>query len=207
MNLFRIKPDPKGIDRMRIFLKDNFVSIAIPGIGDLESVDGNEEGSDKSEEAIIFSRTMQDGDYVLVPYEDSVYLGDLGDYYYVESPDPEEDDGMRHRRGVTWLNRIPLDELNEYVQELVNDRSALREFGHPLSLAQLDRWISFRQPEIAANLATSGGSRIEIDKETIAEAIAVMKEAMKSEDAERRERAAAAILNYASSSIDIGKPT
>ena len=95
MKLFRIISNPQGIDRMEQFLKDNFVSIGYPGLGDLENVGKDElkdrlaeaydyqdrELTGRLEEIISFVHIMQDGDYELVADTEFVYLGDLGDYY------------------------------------------------------------------------------------------------------------------------------
>lgn len=209
MNLFKIKSTVQGIDRMEVFLKDNFVSIGSPGVGDLENVGKDEirdrlaaatayEGQElaiRAEEMVTFVHTMQDGDYILVADDrDSVYLGDVGDYYYVESSDSEED-GLCHRRGVTWLNRIPKSELNAYVQEwLRSEGGGVKAFDYPFLLAQLDNWIS---PLSIQAQTPANPQQVLVDRETIEEALAILKQALRCEDADRRERAAAAILRYA----------
>ncbi|MCD9020321.1 hypothetical protein [Cohnella silvisoli] len=207
MNLFHIKSTLQGIDRMAEFLKENFVSIGWPGIGDLENVGKDEiqkrlaevyhyQGQELTErlgEVSLFTHTMQDGDYVLISDSESVYLGDGGDYYYVEQSDTGED-GMCHRRGVTWLNSIPRSELNAAVQELLMDSGTISQFKHPFPMAQLNRWVSI-PTETASNLKT--GNQDKVDHKTIEEALDILRQAMRSDDVERRERAALAILQYA----------
>jgi predicted Mrr-cat superfamily restriction endonuclease len=204
---------------MEAFLKDNFVSIGFPGTGDLDRVGKDEirdrlasaygyedqELAGRTEETDVFVRKMQDGDYILVADKDSVYLGDVGDYYYVESSDSEED-GLCHRRGVTWLSRIPGSELNAYVQEwLYSEGGAVKAFDYSFGLAGLDNWISSRNLQLAqaqtqtwAELPETS-AQVPVDQETIEEALGILKQALRCEDADRRERAAAAILRYAKS--------
>lgn len=211
MNLFRVKSNPQGIDRMAEFLKDNFICIGWPRIGDLDNSSedeikkrlaemyglSDEELADRLEEVCMFVHIMQDGDYVLVAAEEtgSVYLGDLGDYYYVEDADPAAvEEGMCHRRGVTWLNGIPRLELNVQVQEFLERGEAVAKFMQPLAASQLDRWASKLAGQ-AADVVV--GSPVLVDPRLIEEALEILKQALRSDDVERRERAAAAILQYA----------
>jgi predicted Mrr-cat superfamily restriction endonuclease len=220
MKLFQIKSNPQGVDLMERFLADNYVSIGWTGLGNLEnsSIEDIRESLTRAygeqglnvngpiEELNAFVNTMQDGDYVLVGHEDTVYLGDLGDYYYVESSDSVLD-GVCHRRGVTWLTRIPRIELNASVQELLNHPSTVKEYDYPILHAQLDRWISAKTQHTTTRvIAADNRPQVQIDRDTIVEALEILKEAMRSEDAERRERAAAAILRYASSPDSKEKP-
>ncbi|TFE25528.1 hypothetical protein [Cohnella luojiensis] len=221
MKLFQIKSNPQGIDLMERFLADNYVSIGWSGLGNLENsgIDDIRESLTRAygeqglevdgpiEELNAFVNTMQDGDYVLIGHEDTVYLGDLGDYYYVESSDSVLN-GMCHRRGVTWLTRIPRSELNASVQEFLNHSSTVKEYDYPIPRAQLDRWLSAKtQVTTTHAFAADNRPQVQIDKDTIVEALEILKKAMRSEDAERRERAAAAILRYASFPDSTEKPT
>ncbi|WP_239616291.1 hypothetical protein [Cohnella mopanensis] len=211
MNLYQVKSNPLGIERMAGFLKDNYISIGYPGIGDLDNISPNElkerltqayeyEGQELLngvDELSAFVNEMQDGDYVLVSENDSVYLGDVGDYYYVDASDSVED-GLCHRRGVTWLQCIPRSELNDYVREFLGYPGAIKKFEYPISYAQLERGIEPQTMEKARS-PVDDHAHVHVDQQTIDEALAIMKEAMRSDDADRRERAAAAILQYASS--------
>ncbi|MDF2669289.1 MAG: hypothetical protein K0R67_1595 [Paenibacillus sp.] len=190
---------------MAEFLKDNFVCIGWPGIGDLEKASKEQlkdrlsskygyqgqELANRLGAVSAFVHTMQDGDYVLVADQDWVHLGDVGDYYYAEQFDTEED-GMCHRRGVTWLTSIPKVELNAEVQELLRHRGTITKFKHPLPIAQLDRWVTNAQ-----GITQVTGKPGYVDAKTVEEALNILKAALRSEDADRRERAAAAILQYA----------
>jgi predicted Mrr-cat superfamily restriction endonuclease len=205
MKLFQLKANPHEIDRMAEFLKDNFICIGWPGLGDLENVSKDElrdklarvykvvgqELEDRLEEISTFVHAMQDGDYVLVANDDSVHLGDLGDYYYVENSDTEEE-GRCHRRGVTWLKSLPRAELNGVLQEFLSQQGAITKFEHSVSVEQLEYWLSNAKEDSSAT-----GDRIEVSTEMIEEALAILKLAMLSDDVERRERAAIAILGHA----------
>lgn len=205
MNLFQLKANPHGIDRIAEFLKDHFVCIGWPDLGNLENMSKDElrdrlvqvykvqgqELEDRLEEINIFVKAMQDGDYVLVANDESVHLGDLGDYYYVENSDTDED-GRCHRRGVTWLRSLPRAELGGVLQEFLSHQAAISRFEHSVSIEQLEFWL-FSSPTISP----ATGNRIDVSKETVVEAIAILKLAMLSDDVDRRERAAIAILGYA----------
>ncbi|WP_025690190.1 hypothetical protein [Paenibacillus zanthoxyli] len=207
MKLYQMSSRPNGTDRLASFLKDNFVCIGWPGIGDLEhtgseelrerfaAVYGNElADADAAMAGVeLFVYGMEDGDYVLVAAEDGgyVYLGDLGDYFYDERYDNEQD-GMCHRRGVTWLSRIPRNELSPALREWLNEGAAVSVYPLPAEEAGLDRWLNpTTEPQISRT------ERVRVDNKTIEEALEVLKSALRSEDPERRERAAAAILGYA----------
>jgi len=228
MDLYQMKSNPLGHDRIEQFLRDNFVSIGFPGIGDLESLGraaleerlrqaypGQEQKLNEwVHELRAFVHEMQDGDHLLVAHEEIVYLGDVGDYYYVEAFDSETE-GTCHRRGVTWLAAIRRAELNAKVLELLDLPGAIARFQYSYSAAQLKPFVLNGSTEKIApvpELATSPcppltsvpvdkqtieEARLAVDKQTIEEALSILKQAMSCEDAERRERAAIAILQYA----------
>ncbi len=204
MNLYVMRLNPAFEGRFAAFLEDNYVSIGYPGIGDLEGT-GRDEIRDRlarmggyeglelwkcAEEVHLFVNGMRDGDYLLFADGDAAMLGDVGDYFYVESSDTPED-GACHRRGVTWLHRIVRAELNELVLDVLDAPGGVKSFSYPIRMAQLDRWLSPQGAEPPSR------DRPKVDDGTIAEALAVLKEALRSDDSDRRERAAAAILRYA----------
>lgn len=200
MKLFQMKTEPLGVQRLQEFLQDNYVCIGYTGIGDLENIDkesmrrrllqsGADEGLELEaslESLELFVHIMQDGDYVLITDEQWAYLGDLGDYFYDEASD-NTGDGRCHRRGVTWLMSVPIAELNHTVREWMAEEGLVSQYPGPLPGVNPDLWIA------GSSEAKAG----KVDAETLAEALAVLKSALYSEDAERRERAAIAILQYA----------
>ncbi|MNB73423.1 hypothetical protein D3C75_200320 [compost metagenome] len=206
MKLFRITTLPMGVERIGEFLENNYICIGYPGTGDLEHA-GPEEmlarllksGAYKGpelEEAVVnlnlFVHEMQDGDYVLIADGQWVHLGDLGDYFYDETGDTPED-GRCHRRGVTWLRSIPQSALNPEAAELLADESLISRYRGTLPAARLELWIEGKG--LADSVAD--GKRNLVDEITVAKAVSVLKEALHSDDADRRERAAIAILQYA----------
>ncbi|MNC28751.1 hypothetical protein D3C75_769730 [compost metagenome] len=193
------------MERMKEFLEDNYVCIGYTGLGDLEHADREElrtrlvlagTAAEAELETILdsldrFVNVMQDGDYVLVADGEWAYLGDLGDYFYAEAFDSPED-GRCHRRGVTWLNTVPVAALNPLLKAWTGEEAVL-QYNGPLPEARLDLWISDSSADGVQDGEKAGG----VDEETLFKALAVLKSALDSEDAERRERAAIAILKYA----------
>jgi len=204
MNLYQMKSNPYGTEQIHKFLEDNFVSIGFQGIGDLTGTDEQEmkerlrkayelhgqELEGQAEAVKRFVLSMQDGDYVMVPDQDLVHLGDLGDYFYDEVSDTK-DNSLCHRRGVTWLTRIPRAELNKELQELLDQPEIISQFKQAIEMAELYKW--------STNLLENPGSArkpMPIKDEVISEALDILTKALYCEDEERRERAAIAILQY-----------
>ncbi|MEY8745546.1 hypothetical protein [Paenibacillus tundrae] len=211
MNLFYIQSSIRGISYVASFLEDNFIGMTWPGTGNLEEMSPEEwnerlRGHYKLEETELagvmkdfdaFVHTMQDGDYVVIKDDEWAYVGDLGDYYYDDSLGIEED-FICHRRGVTWLGRIPLEDLNDKVQALIHQTGTLAKFEHPVSQAQLDRYLTgMNEPTEGTEGKSSPATKV--DKATIDAALHVMRQALDSEDINIRVRAAEAILQYARS--------
>ena len=205
MNLFHIQTTIHGTDRTSAFLEDNFIGINWPATGDLEQLPAEEWKEQIGQHYTIpeselsgvigtlqtFVNIMQDGDHVIVHDDEWVYVGDVGDYFYDDSVSIKED-SICHRRGVTWLGRIPLTEINDKVRALISNASIISTFEYPLSQAQLDPWLS-RTPETETAVQHSVG----VDDGTVQEALDVLRKALQSEDEELRIRAATAILQYA----------
>ncbi|WNS45861.1 hypothetical protein [Paenibacillus sp. MMS20-IR301] len=207
MRLFGMKAEKTRSGLIKSFLEDNYVSPGYPGIGDLENR-GREEiiiklataggyQGQELEEALdslhLFVNVMQDGDYVLTADDEWVYLGDLGDYFYIDLHDSPED-GTAHRRGVTWLKSLPRTEVNPAIEALLHAEAVVTQYTGVLPAAKVELWLA---EQTAPGGAETTQAHVKVDEATIAEALAVLKEALHSPDAERRERAAAAILQYA----------
>ncbi|MFB8374317.1 hypothetical protein ACWIE6_17960 [Paenibacillus taichungensis] len=208
MNLFHIQATLQETDWTASFLENNFIGIGWPATGDLEHEPteewkdqlvqrykiGKTELSDALDTIHTFVYVMQDGDYVLIKDDEWAYVGDMGDYFYDDSHGTGEE-YICHRRGVTWLGRIPLTELNDKVLELLIHYSIIAKFEHPISQAQLEPWVSITS-------VTNEGenhSSVRVDEGTIQEALNVLKKSLHSEQEDLRIRAAAAILQYAKS--------
>ncbi|MEK4329215.1 hypothetical protein MKX70_25570 [Paenibacillus sp. FSL R7-0312] len=208
MRLFGVRLDGTRSGLIKSFLEDNYVCAGDPVIGNLES-SGREdirsalvasgayqEQELELEEALssldTFVNVMQDGDYVLIADEEWVYLGDLGDYFY-DARQESVEGGTAHRRGVTWLKSLPRTAVNSAVQALLASDQEVTRYSGVLPAARMDLWLA----DSSAGDMETAHSPARVDEATIAEALAVLKAALHSPDAERRERAAAAILHYA----------
>lgn len=205
MNLFQIGSKTLDQEQVTAFLQDNYVCIGYSGLGDLENISLDElkdrltqtysysdpELTGHLQAIHMFVHTMQDGDYVLVADEEWVHLGDLGDYFYNDISDATEN-GTSHRRGVTWLKSVSFAELNTRVQEMFAESELIAQYNGPMPSARLDLWIMAASADEDIE-----NSKVHIDEETITLALDILKEALRSEDVERRERAAIAILQYA----------
>ncbi|WP_337102892.1 hypothetical protein [Paenibacillus sp. YIM B09110] len=211
MGLFQMKPVQNGQHRMVSFLEDNYVCTGSEGLGDLECVSETElvarvtrqygaeaaAISDNIEELGCFVFNMQDGDYVLVADGDDVHLGDLGDYYYVDRLDNEED-GSCHRRGVTWLTRYARADLREELHAFLADEAAVSRFEKPVTKTELENDWALKT--LNKDRMSEEALPAAVPAYLIAEALAVLEAALHSDNADRRERAAIAILQYASKS-------
>ncbi|MFF2092802.1 hypothetical protein [Paenibacillus sp. NPDC058174] len=213
MQLFALKTDLLKAGRMSAFLEDHYICIGWPGIGDLERMEPDEamaslakvyrlegqELADRMQEISMFAYGMADGDYVLVKDGKDIHVGDLGDYYYVEDADTPED-GTCHRRGVTWLKTVHAEVLvAPELQRLLHEERAIAWLDRPVDKVTLERWLSgagITEPGSEAG-AASAIDQAPVDAATLQAALDILKAALYSEDAERRERAAVAILAYA----------
>lgn len=206
MSLFGVRLDGTRSGLIKSFLEENYVCAGDPVVGDLETsgkedirsrlaASGAYQGQEL-EEALgsldTFVNVMQDGDYVLIADEEWVYLGDLGDYFY-DSREESVEGGTAHRRGVTWLKSLPRTAVNSAAQALLASDQEVTRYSGVLPAARMDLWLA----NSSAVDGETAHSPARVDEATIAEALAVLSAALHSPDAERRERAAAAILHYA----------
>ncbi|MDT0122807.1 hypothetical protein Q9R46_09150 [Paenibacillus sp. RRE4] len=209
MNLFYVQSIVDGVSKVKSFLEDNYIGIPWSALGDLEQASSEELRelleqryglvADKSGEVLqsiqLFAHGMSDGDYVVIKDEDWMYVGDLGDYYYDDSIGTS-DDLICHRRGVTWLGRVPLEEINEHMQTLLHDPNVVAQFRLPVTQARLDQ--ALRGNSNATGIVeTEDHTPARVDQSTIEAALQVLKEALKSKDERLRVQAATAILQYA----------
>lgn len=206
MRLYGVNLEQLGSGLLKSFLEDNYICAGYPGLGDLENVGREEigmrllaagyeelelEGALGSLDAFV--NEMQDGDYVLIADEAWVYLGDLGDYFYDDRHDGVED-GTAHRRGVTWLKSLPRDTVNPSAKKLLAADRRVAAYPGVLPAARIELWLG---DDSAGSGTVAAASTVQVDEATVADALAVLKAALHSGDAERQERAAVAILQYA----------
>lgn len=206
-SLFQMKSKPHGHERLQQFLLEEYVCIGWPLIGDLTNVTKDElrerlaaqykyEGQllgNKLGSVSAFVHTMQEGDYVLIAEGELVHLGVVGEYEYDDDFDNDED-GMCHRRSCKWLSTISRKDLNPEVQELLRHRGTITKFKHPLEMAELGKWI---EDPTGIKLPAPSALSALIDRELLQRAVDVLRDALYSDNVERQERAAAALLQYA----------
>jgi predicted Mrr-cat superfamily restriction endonuclease len=193
-----MKTKPHGVERGAEFLRENYICIGWPGIGDLTHATKDiirerlaevykYEGQQLSTYlgfVNTFVRTMQEGDYVLISENEYVHLGIIGPYKYVEEFD-NDIDGKCHQRKVNWLVTVQKSDLNAEVQELLRNRGTVTQFKHPIAKAELDRLLNKNVPP-----------KVSIPNEKISKALEIVYKAMESENEELRLKAAAILLNY-----------
>ena len=206
MQLFQMKDGSNEKKLMKVYLEDNYVSFGWKDIGNLEGISEaefrskallsvNAVGTEQIqwirqlEEINTFVYSMQDGDYIVMESDGFVHIGDVGDYYYVNGLDVEEINSS-HRRGVTWLKCVPIEKLTEELQMFLDQQANISKFNRLVSSDLLESWFESAERNDYAKASL-------VDKQTIEDAMNILKTAMLSDDVERRERAAIAILQYA----------
>lgn len=216
MKLYQIKSGPPGSGRLEHFLKENYVALSggplfsgIPESGEAErpaqpaAASGNSAEEHQEIPAspgdagalasfILFTSGMKDGDFILLDGGEYVHLGDIGEYFFDDSPEASAA-GTQHRRGVTWLSRIPKTALGAQAAELVAEPAAVSAARFSWETSGLARWL----PEWHPAAGTAAPADHGVEPATIAEALDVLKQALRSDCPDRRVRAAAAILRYA----------
>lgn len=207
--VFQLKNRPHGINRGKLFLDEGFVCIGWPGIGDLSNAD-RDEIRRRLEETYgyigqqlgaytgavnAFVNTLQEGDVVLVPDGVIVHVGIAGPYYYDPVYDNEE--GMCHRRNVSWTATLAKSSLNQQVLEFVRNRGIITKFPGPFEETELEPFLSEdeddeRNPFVLTK--PSKGKEDLFDDDIIKQARLVLEKALNSTDPEIRIKAAGEIL-------------
>jgi hypothetical protein len=198
------------VEQMKEYLRESYISIHLPWLTeDVEFVTweqlcaSNEQASD-CEQLRLFVYNMQDEDLIIVTDGESAYLGDLGDYYYVEEMLDEQALQLElpprlHRRGVTWLKSITahLSTMAPALQQFLANTEILEKYGESVSLEGLEAMLIMHNSDAYSDSSNNSIAEAAfVDDSTIREAIDVLKKALRSEDVDRRERAAIALLNF-----------
>lgn len=203
MQLFRFRTSAELLDE---FLQENYISIDLPWLKeDVEYIAWEQlctsyEQAGGSAELRLFLYEMQDEDLLIATDGERAYIGDLGDYYFVEPMLDEQTANHKlpprfHRRGVTWLKPLELDAIMAVkpLQPLMAAQQSIAKFTASVSLESFEKMLN--EPTVDSSDAVA--ETIVVDSETIKEAIEILKQALRSNDADRRERAAIALLAYA----------
>ncbi|MFJ7375296.1 hypothetical protein ACIQV0_18185 [Lysinibacillus capsici] len=196
MNIFQIKTAPDFRERLDEFINDNFICIGYPQLPDLNGFYKEElrelinqtyqyTGSKLGNHLGIinaFVNTMKSGDRVLINDGEWIRIGEINEYYFDKNYISE---GMCHRRNVTWLGSAPKHQLNEYVKELLRNRSILTKFKHPVELAELDQLLNSNKTKVENNV---------IDEDVKEKMLRVLINALDSEDEGIRVSAASELI-------------
>lgn len=173
-----------------------------------------------------FTKVMKNGDIVLIVHDDFVHIGIVGEY----SPKEIEEGRWDHRRSCDWKAMVKKSDLKEEVKSLLRNMTTVTKFPYPFVTSGIAEILGMKEadehPEIVEIFKTeqdpslikevnergqvSGGNvkdsqllnRLESLGVT---ALGILEEEMKSEDSERRRKAAVdllGIINNANRSLD-----
>ena len=194
MQLFRLQTTAEMLDE---FIKENYISIDLPWLKeDVELISYEklcsvyaEAGS--SELLRMFVYETKDEDLIIVTDGTRSYLGDVGDYYFAQEEHPTETQQLPprlHRRGVTWLRSFDKGNVHEKLLKFIAASETLVRFAQSVTIEDVESMM------MVAETASNSNA---VDAATVREAVHVLKQALRCEDAERRERAAIALLQFA----------
>lgn len=203
MQLFQIKTQPNGIERKELFIREGFICIGYNNTKDLRGKDREEikeilkeiydwEGSRLGNHLGIvnaFVNTMQEGDHVIILDNDWVHIGEIGKYEYIEDYGKSiNTQDICHIRKVKWLVCTEKYNLNEYVKELLRNRSIVTKFKHPYELANIEGLLEGK--------GVDQEHKEKIDGYLLQKSLDVLAKSLNSEDESLRIKSAIAILNY-----------
>lgn len=104
-------------------------------------------------------------------------------------PDIEE---AYHSRSIEWLGKDLKHEFNEYIRELLRNRSMITKFKHPTDIAELDKFLN--KPTNLSN------ENFNITNDVIKKSLNILINALDSNNEEIRVKAAAELLKYSNHS-------
>lgn len=137
-----------------------------------------------------FVNMMQEGDVVPVREGEHIHIGVVGPYYY-DSTFDDETDAMCHRRDTQWLGFVKLEELNASVQRIMANMNTICRYPLPFEESGLGLYVGGYRP--SPNLSRSTIDRSRLDS-LVEEALKVLEAELRSEDPDRRLRAATELL-------------
>lgn len=198
MNVFQMKAKPHGHEKLEEFLSEGFVCIGWPGIGDLSQV-GKDEIRNRLQnkyqytghtlgynlgQVNAFVNTMKKDDIVLVKDDETVHIGTVGDYQYEKQFDNDVD-GLCHRRNVEWKESVAFSQLNKDVQRFVNNRHTISQYPVEFESGNLE--------DLYSKNAITRDEKERLDS-LFSEALDILEDELKSEDPERRLKAASELI-------------
>lgn len=204
MNIFQMKAKPHGHDKLDEFLSQDYVCIGWPGIGDLTGVSKDEireRLASKYEETghklgyslgqvNAFVNTMEENDIVLIRNKEMVHIGEVGEYQYKEEFDNDAD-GLCHRRSVEWGEVVPFSKLKTDIQGFVKNRHTISQFPEEIESEDIEAFLYKKEA-----LTKDEGEKLDV---LFKEALDILQEELKSENPDRRLKAASALIKIKTS--------
>jgi len=207
MQLFCLQASVEMLDE---FIKENYISIDLPWLlEDAEFLSYEKLCSAYAEAGScellrLFVYEMKDEDLIIVTDGTRSYLGDVGDYYFVAEEHPSEAQQLPprlHRRGVTWLRSFDKGNVHEKLSKFIAASETLVRFAQSVTIEDVESMMMVMplidHPIASAQTASNSNA---VDAATVREAVHILKQALRCDDAERRERAAIALLQFAKQS-------
>jgi predicted Mrr-cat superfamily restriction endonuclease len=132
-----------------------------------------------------FVNTMKADDIVIVANKGWAHIGIVGDYQYDEQYDNDED-GMCHRRIVSWSGRAPISDLNNSIQTLLRNRNTIAQYPHTFEESEFSQII-----DELTDVPVYEKSKLD---NLFDAALSILEEELTSEDPDRRLKAATELI-------------
>lgn len=166
-----------------------------------------------------FSKVIKSGDVVLINHNDFVYIGFVGDYV----PEEVKEGIWEHKRSCEWKAMVKKSDLKEEVKSLLRNMTTVTKFPFPFMTSGIPEILGIKQSDEQTKIVevpSSKGAAPDPSKfaensepqsqpsdgsmkdeqllsklESLrATALGILEEEMKSDDSERRRRAAVDLL-------------
>lgn len=165
-----------------------------------------------------FTKVMKSGDAVVMNHDGFVYIGFVGDYV----PEEVEKGVWKHKRSCEWKAMVKKSDLKQEVKSLLGNMTTVTKFPYPFVTSGIPEILGIKQPEEQTKIVkippleetaqtplittepdeyqdqSAGRS---IDEQLLSKleslgttALGILEEEMKSEDSERRRKAAVDLL-------------
>lgn len=221
INLFQMKTRPGKEEKASDFIAKGYVKIGWDRVPDMTNMTKEEirfelankyghEGRSLSTNLgtlNTFSKVMRRGDVVLINHDEFVHIGFVGDYFSKEIEKGKWD----HRRSCDWRTMVKKDELKEEVKSLLRNMTTVTKFPYPFVTSGIPELlgISIEEQSGIVDLSISNDEKSitkinnekKIEKKLLSRleslgstALEILEEEMKSEDPERRRKAAVDLL-------------
>jgi predicted Mrr-cat superfamily restriction endonuclease len=224
INLFQMKTKPENKESASDFLQKGYVRIGwskVPDMSTMEKEEIREELEDKYGyqgrslstnlgTLNTFAKVMKKGDVVLINTDGYIHIGIIGKYV----AEKMEDGRWCHKRYCDWVEMINKEQMKEEVKSLLRNMTTVTKFPHPFVTSGIPELLGWKeQIDEKAFTQTEQDPRIIIeDNESVTlesmqhkflsrleslggTALGILEEEMKSDDSERRRKAAVDLLN------------